>query len=58
MNTYKIYSASTGELLGKYELDATEIENLSSDNDEGHFRADCAGGLESLGERTVYAILC
>lgn len=55
---YNIYAARSGELLiSRILLDRTEIEQLSEDTTEGFFRADCADGLESLGDRSVYATL-
>jgi hypothetical protein len=58
MNTYSIHSAIDGsELINRIELDGVEIESLSSQNDEGFFRANRVNELESLGDVTVYAIL-
>ena len=46
MNTYSIYSSKTGEIIIKsIELPHDQVENLSLDNAEGHFRA---GSLDEL----------
>ena len=43
---YKICNSITGEtLINSIELPETEVENLSSDSAEGHFRA---GSLDEL----------
>lgn len=55
---YSIHRSSDGlELIHRIELDASEIENLSSDTPEGHFQADRVGELTHLGGLSVYAIL-
>lgn len=55
---YKIYDAKTGELLlTDATLDASEVEAVSSDTPEGHFKASEVDGLEQLGDQTVYAVV-
>lgn len=56
---YKIYSSNTGELLCSVQADETQIENLSSDNAEGHFRADRCDEIIAAGVEPgtdVYAL--
>lgn len=56
--TYSIHARSDGaELIHRNQLDADEIESLSSENPEGFFVASEATGLESLEAQVVYAIL-
>lgn len=61
--TYSIHSSKTGEILIKrIELDETEIEALSSDSAEGHFRAGALANdeLTNAGldkDQIVYAIV-
>lgn len=58
---YSIHSSQTGEVLVKeIELDETTVENLSSDNAEGHFRAGAIAELTGAGideMQSVYAIV-
>lgn len=55
---YSIHSAASGEtLIKEINLDQADIENLSSDNAEGFFKASQVTELESLGDVTVYAIV-
>jgi len=55
---YKIYSHS-GEFITTVEVDETTMENLSSDNAEGHFEAGRCDDITAAGvdaNQTVYAI--
>lgn len=58
---YSIHSSSTGEVLIKsIELPEDRVENLSSDNSEGHFRAGSLDELADAGvdsRQSVFAIL-
>ena len=62
---YTIHESKTGALLTTVEAgaqDVARIENLSSDNAEGHFSAtrlsdlDCCEGVD-LGDRSVYMLV-
>ena len=61
MSTYSIHDSKTGEILVKsIELPQDQVENLSSDTAEGHFRAGTLDELTDAGidsERVVYAII-
>lgn len=55
---YRIYESTTGNLIGEVEVDQAEMENVSSDNAEGHFEADRLAEVEAVaGNRIVYALL-
>lgn len=59
MTTYSICDSKTGETLIKsIELPADQVENLSADTAEGHFRAGSLDELTAAGidaDRVVYA---
>ena len=61
MTTYSICDSKTGDTLIKsIELPADQVENLSSDTAEGHFRAGSLDELTEAGidsERIVFAIV-
>ena len=61
MSTYSICDSKTGDTLIKsIELPADQVENLSSDTVEGHFRAGSLDELTEAGidsERIVFAIV-
>ena len=61
MSTYSIHDSKTGEILVKsIELPQDQVENLSSDTAEGHFRAGTLDELTDVGidsERIIYAIV-
>ena len=58
---YSIRDSRTGEILiSSIELPQDQVENLSSDSPEGHFRAGSLDELTDAGidpERIVYAIV-
>lgn len=60
MTTYSICDSKTGETIIKsIELPADQVENLSSDTTEGHFRAGSLDDLTAAGvdsDRIVYAL--
>lgn len=57
-NKYSIHESKTGNVIVKsIELDSTEIETVSSDSAEGHFRANRIKELANLGTQSVYAII-
>ena len=60
MTTYSICDSKTGETIVKsIELPADQVENLSSDTAEGHFRAGSLDELIAAGvdaDRIVYAL--
>ena len=60
MTTYSICDSKTGETIIKsIELPADQVENLSSDTAEGHFRAGSLDELTAAGvdaDRIVYAL--
>jgi hypothetical protein len=61
MKTYSIQSSKSGETLIKsIDLPEDQVENLSSDNHEGHFFAGSLDELVAAGidsDTSVYAIL-
>lgn len=61
MSTYSICDSKTGETIIKsIDLPTDQVENLSSDTVEGHFRAGSLDELTDAGidpERIVYAIV-
>ena len=61
MTTYSICDSKTCDTLIKsIELPADQVENLSSDTAEGHFRAGSLDELTEAGidsERIVFAIV-
>jgi hypothetical protein len=58
---YSIHDSATGnELVHSIELPEDNVENLSGDTPEGHFRAGSLDELAAVGideDQTVYAIL-
>ena len=62
LTKYSIYNSLNGELIAKgIELPTDNVENLSSDNAEGHFRAGSLDELTEAGidaDQSVYAIVC
>ena len=61
MMNYEIHSSQTGEVLIKsIELPQDNVENLSSDTAEGHFKAGELSELVDAGlgeQQSVYAIV-
>ncbi len=56
---YDIHDSKTGEWIREIavgEDEASEIETLSGDTEEGHFRADRVEALRDLGAASVYAV--
>lgn len=55
---YRIFSSATGAMLvPSIVLEKQEVELLSADSPEGHFRAELVHELAELGEISVYALV-